>query len=290
MPMARHVLAAGFELTVYARSDAPLRELADLGAGIASSPAEAGGTSEIVLTMLPASADLVRVMGGISGLLQGLRPSSILVDMGTHEPRSAPRFERLCATVGAGFLDAPVSGGEIGAIEGRLSIMVGGPEATFQRVLPVLQAMATTITHIGGIGAGQIAKACNQLVVGSTIEAVAEALVLAARAGVDPARVREAMQGGYAASRVLDVHGARMLQHQFAPGGRVRLHLKDARIVLSTARSVGVPIPGFKPVARALRRLVLEGRGELDHAALVLPIEDDAGVTVNQAQATFDLD
>jgi 2-hydroxy-3-oxopropionate reductase len=234
----------------------------------------------VIVTMLPSSKDLDDVLRQDHGILDGLKPGAIVVDMGTHEPASARIFEQLVATRRASFLDAPVSGGDVGAESGTLSIMVGGSERTFRRALPVFRAMGTTVIRIGDTGSGQIAKACNQLVVGSTIEAVAEALVLAYRAGVDPSKVREALGGGYAASRVLDVHGERMLQRRFRAGARVRLHLKDAEIVLSTARALGVPVPGFRPVARALRQLVREGRGDQDHAALITLIEDGAGVAL----------
>jgi 2-hydroxy-3-oxopropionate reductase len=279
-PMARRVVEAGYPLRVYVRSEAAWDRLDGLAAERHSSPAGLAEASDVILTMLPEARDLQEILTNESGLLQGLVAGTVLLDMGTHDPESSRRFEKLAAARGAWFLDAPVSGGELGATDGTLAIMVGGAEAAFELALPVLRAMGTTIVRMGATGAGQITKACNQLVVGSTIEAVAEALVLAARAGVDPAKVREVLAGGYAASRVLDVHGARMLRHDFQPGGRSELHLKDARIVLSLARSLGVPIPGFAPVARAFRSLVACRRGHLDHAALVTLLEDRSGVVL----------
>jgi 2-hydroxy-3-oxopropionate reductase len=290
LPMARRVAQAGFDVTAYARSDGPVRELVRLGCEAASSPKDLAGRSEVIVTMLPSSRDLDDVLRQKHGILEGLTSGSIVVDMGTHEPASARAFEKLLGRRGVAFLDAPVSGGDVGAQAGTLSIMVGGPEAIFRQALPVLNAMGTTVTRIGDTGSGQIAKVCNQLVVGSTIQAVAEALVLAYRAGVDPSKVREALQGGYAASRVLDVHGERMLQRRFVPGARARLHLKDAQIVLSTARALGVSIPGFRPVARALRQLVREGRGDQDHSALITLVEGATGVILPGADDSSDLD
>ena len=187
---------------------------------------------------------------------------------------------------GIAFLDAPVSGGEAGAIAAGLSIMVGGELEALERVRPVLAAMGSRIVHIGASGAGQITKAANQLVVAATIQAVAEALVLAAKAGVDPARVREALLGGFAASRVLDMHGQRMIDGDFRPGGRSALHLKDARIIQGLARALGSPIPAFDVVASALEILVDRGGGDLDHAALVTLLETEAGLSVAAAAST----
>ena len=196
--------------------------------------------------------------------------------MSTISPIATRAMSARLRENGVGFLDAPVSGGEKGAIEGTLSIMIGGAAEDVERARPLFEAMGKTIVHVGDAGAGQVAKACNQLVVASTIEAVAEALTLAQQAGVDPARVREALMGGFAGSKIMEMHGQRMLDDNFQPGFRARLHLKDARIVLDTAHDLGVPVPAFEPVAAALERLVEEGGGDLDHSALVTLVRQGA--------------
>ncbi len=195
--------------------------------------------------------------------------------MGTHHPAAMPPLAARCAERGVVLLDAPVSGGEVGAIEGSLSIMVGGDAAAFERARPVFEAMGRTIVHVGGSGAGQMTKACNQLIVGATIAAVAEGLTLARAAGVDPAVVRTALTGGYATSRVLDIHGGRMIERNFTPGGRAALHAKDAHIILDTAARLGVDLPVFSVVADRFDRLVAAGGGDLDHSALITLLEAD---------------
>jgi 2-hydroxy-3-oxopropionate reductase len=274
-PMALNVLKAGFPLTVSSRSPAPVEELVAAGARRASDPAEVAAASDVVILMVPATGDVEAVLGGPTGLEAGAREGHIVIVMGTHEPAAVPIWADRLGKAGAELLDAPVSGGEIGAVEGTLSIMVGGPADALQRVEPILAAMGSRIVHIGGHGAGMVAKACNQLVVASEIEAVAEALTLARAAGADPAKVRDALLGGFAASRVLEVHGRRMIERNFVPGGRVSMHEKDARIVLETAREYGVDLPGFRPVEEAFRRLIDQGKGELDHSALITLLEPE---------------
>jgi 2-hydroxy-3-oxopropionate reductase len=228
--------------------------------------------------MLPDTPDVESVLIGPHGVLSDIRPGSLVVDMSTIRPSAARTLADRFAEREVAMLDAPVSGGERGAVAGTLSIMVGGPEEAFARALPILRILGEHVTHVGGAGAGQVAKACNQLIVGAAIQAVGEALVLAAKAGVDPAVVRQALAGGFAGSRVLEAHGARMLEGDFAPGFRSVLHHKDARIVLETARELGAPVPSFAVAARALDALVKAGRGDLDHSALITLLEDDAGV------------
>jgi 2-hydroxy-3-oxopropionate reductase len=274
-PMALNVLKAGFRLTVSSRSPAPVEELVTAGAHRASDPAGVAAASDVVILMVPATADVEAVLGGSSGLLAGSREGLIVIVMGTHEPAVVPTWAERLGKAGAELLDAPVSGGEIGAVEGTLSIMVGGPAAVLEQVRPILEAMGGRIVHIGDHGAGMVAKACNQLVVASEIEAVAEALTLARAAGADPAKVRDALLGGFAASRVLEVHGRRMIERDFTPGGRVSMHEKDARIVHETAREYGVDVPGFRPVVAAFRRLIEQGKGELDHSALITLLEPE---------------
>jgi 2-hydroxy-3-oxopropionate reductase len=277
-PMAKHLLAAGYPLTVHDLVPTAVDELVEAGAARGDSSAQVAGASDVIITMLPDTPDVEAVLFGEGGVAEGVTRGSLVVDMSSIAPVPTRRFAERLAGQGVAMLDAPVSGGEKGAIEAALSIMVGGPEDAFERALPIFQKMGKNVVHVGPSGAGQVTKACNQLVVASTIEAVAEALVLAAKAGVDPAKVREALLGGFASSRILEVHGQRILDGTFAPGFRVRLHRKDARIITETAAELGVPIPGFAPVAEALQRLIDAGRGDLDHSALVTLIEDGAGV------------
>jgi 2-hydroxy-3-oxopropionate reductase len=228
--------------------------------------------------MLPDTPDVELVLFGDRGVSDGIRAGSLVIDMSTIDPSAARRFAERLAERDVAMLDAPVSGGERGAIDGTLSIMVGGPEEAFERALPVLRVLGQSVTRVGDAGAGQIAKACNQLIVASTIQAVAEALVLAAKAGVDPAVVREALLGGFAGSKILEVHGRRMLEGDFTPGFRAALHRKDARIIARVAEELGSPLPSFAVVEAALEALVEAGRGDLDHAALVMLLEDAAEV------------
>ncbi len=268
-PMARHLLEAGFPLTVHSRSPAPVDALVSDGAVRATSPSEVAGVSDVVITMLPDTPDVEHVMLGDDGVAAGAAAGALVIDMSTIDPGPTRAIAEQLGKHGVEMLDAPVSGGERGAIDGTLSIMVGGPDGAFARAQPILQAMGKNIVHVGPSGAGQITKACNQLVVAATIEAVAEALVLAERSGVDPAKVREALLGGFAGSKILEVHGQRMLDRAFEPGFRARLHRKDARIVLDAAQAAGSPIPAFQVVAAQLDRLVDEAdRGDLDHSAL----------------------
>jgi 2-hydroxy-3-oxopropionate reductase len=276
-PMARHLLAAGFPLAVHSRSPGPVEELAAGGARGCSSPAEVASSSDVVITMLPDTPDVELVLLGERGVTEGIRAGSLVIDMSTIDPLATRRFAEVFSGRGVGMVDAPVSGGEKGAIEATLSIMVGGREEDVERAMTVLRKLGTTIVHVGASGAGQIAKACNQLVVASTIEAVAEALALAERAGVDPGKVREALLGGFAGSKILEIHGQRMIDRTFTPGFRARLHLKDARIVQRTAEQVGAQTPAFAVVAEALRRLVEEDGGDLDHSALYTLVSDGDG-------------
>jgi 2-hydroxy-3-oxopropionate reductase len=267
-PMARNLLAAGFDLTVHSRSAGPVDELVQAGASRASSPTEVAAASDVTITMLPDTSDVELVIAGPDGVAAGVAPGSLVIDMSTIDPEPTRTLAASLAERDVAMLDAPVSGGERGAIDAALSIMVGGDAAAFARARPVFEALAKTVVHVGPSGAGQVCKACNQLVVAATIEAVAEALALAERSGVDASKVREALLGGFAGSKILEVHGQRMLDRAFDPGFRARLHAKDARIVLDAARDVGASVPSFAAVAAQLDRLVAEGGGELDHAGL----------------------
>jgi 2-hydroxy-3-oxopropionate reductase len=276
-PMATHLVQAGFPLTVHSRSAGPVDALVELGAARAATPAEVAARADVIVLSLPGLAEVEAVVLGPDGLTTALRPNAVIVDMSTVEPSGARRLATAVGAAHGTFLDAPVSGGEKGAKEATLSIMVGGPLDAFERVQPVLSTLGKTIVHCGESGAGQIAKACNQLVVLSTIHTVAEALVLATAAGVDPALIREALLGGFAYSRVLDVHGQRMLDRDFRPGGTIKQNQRDASIVMATANELGVPLPAFEPVANALQELVNEGSEGLDHSALFLVVERSAG-------------
>jgi len=275
-PMAKNLLAAGFDLTVHSRSDGPVEELVAAGAKRASDPAEVAAASAITITMLPDTPDVEAVLVGSSGVLDGAVPGSLVIDMSSIDPGPTRVMAQAFATRDVAMLDAPVSGGERGAIDAALSIMIGGEDAAVQRAMPVFEALGKNIVHVGPSGAGQVAKACNQLVVASTIEAVAEALLLAERSGVDAAKVREALLGGFAGSKILEVHGQRMLDHTFEPGFRIRLHRKDARIVEEAAASTSTPIPAFAVVATQLQSALDAGDGELDHSGLFVELEREA--------------
>lgn len=268
-PMARRILAAGFPLTVASRSNAAVAELTSAGATPATSPAGVARVVDILVVMVPDTSDFEAVLAGSDGVLAGAHHGLVVCAMGTYRPAAMPALAERCAALGVALLDAPVSGGDVGALDGSLSIMVGGDRAAYERARPVFDALGRTVVYVGESGAGQLAKACNQLIVGATIAAVAEALSLAREAGLDPAVVRDALAGGFAASRVLEVHGRRMIERDFEPGGRASLHAKDARIILDTAALLGLDLPVFAAVADAFDRLVAAGGGDLDHSALI---------------------
>jgi 2-hydroxy-3-oxopropionate reductase len=267
-PMAHHLLQAGFPLIVHSRSPGPVQALAAAGAEAARSSAEVAAASTIVITMLPDTPDVDEVVLGADGVAAGANPGTLVIDMSTIDPGATRRIASELGGRGLAMLDAPVSGGEKGAVDATLSIMVGGNPPDVVRAMPLFECMGRTIVHVGSAGAGQVCKACNQLVVAATIEAVAEAIALAERSGVDAGKVRKALLGGFAASKILEVHGQRMLDRTFEPGFRARLHAKDARIILRAASDVGLEVPGFVPVAQQLDDLVQTGNGELDHSGL----------------------
>ena len=272
-PMAGNLLKAGYRVFAYDVAEAQVEQAVANGAVRADNPRDAAARSEMVITMLPETFIVERVILGEDGVLSGLEPGGIVADMSTS---SIPATKRIAATVrekGRYMLDAPVSGGDVGAAEASLSIMVGGPVEAFQKALPVFQKLGGNITHVGDSGSGQVAKACNQVVVGLTIEAVAEALVFAKKNGADPARIRQAMLGGFAQSRVLELHGRRMLERNFIPGGKVHLHKKDIEIVLEVAKEVGVYMPGSALLAQIWNSLSALGGLNLDHSAVVKAIE-----------------
>jgi 2-hydroxy-3-oxopropionate reductase len=276
-PMARNLLAAGFPLTVYSRSDGPVEALVDAGAARAAGPAAVAEASDITITMLPDTTDVEQVLTGGGGVLEGAAPGSFVIDMSSIDPGPTRVMADAFAAKDVAMLDAPVSGGEKGAIDAALSIMVGGTDDAFARATPVFEALGKNIVHVGPSGAGQVCKACNQLVVAATIEAVAEALLLAERSGVDAAKVREALLGGFAGSKILEVHGQRMLDRTFDPGFRIRLHRKDARIVEGAAAEAESPIPSFAVVTEQLQKAVDAGDGDRDHSGLFAELEREAG-------------
>ena len=275
-PMAGNLLAAGFDVAVHSRSAGPVDELVAAGATRVDGSAAVAATSDITITMLPDTADVEQVLTGPGGVIEGTRAGSIVIDMSSIDPEPTREMAEAFATRDVAMLDAPVSGGEKGAIDAALSIMVGGDDAAFDRARPVFEALGKNIVHVGPSGAGQVCKACNQLVVAATIEAVAEALLLAERSGVDPAKVREALLGGFAGSKILEVHGQRMLDRAFDPGFRIRLHRKDARIVEAAAATTSTPLPSFASVAQQLQRAVDAGDGERDHSALYAELAREA--------------
>ena len=278
-PMARNLLSAGFPVTVHSRSPGPIDELVAAGARRADGPAAVAAASDVTITMLPDTADVEQVLAGEGGVIEGASTGSLVIDMSSIDPGPTRALAAAFAVRDVAMLDAPVSGGQQGAIDAALSIMVGGDEAAFELARPVFDALGKHVVHVGPSGAGQVCKACNQLVVAATIEAVAEALLLAERSGVDAAKVREALLGGFAGSKILEVHGRRMLERTFDPGFRIRLHRKDARIVEAAAAATETPIPAFTAVTAQLQRAVDAGDGDLDHSALYAELAREAGLT-----------
>ena len=283
-PMARNLVKAGYELVVHNRSRGAVDELVAESEAVtaASSAREVAEQVSIVITMLPDSPDVEHVVFGEGGLLEGMREGGLLIDMSTIAPATAIEVSKALAERKASSLDAPVSGGDKGAIAGTLSIMVGGQAADFDRAKPIFEAVGKTIVHVGEAGAGQIVKACNQVVVALNYAAVSEALVLGAKAGVDPEKIVEVLSGGLAASRVLEMRGPTMIEHQFAPGFRVNLHRKDLGIALATGKEHAVPLPVTALVSQFFDMLAAEGHGDLDHSSLLSLFEKFAQHTVGE--------
>ena len=269
-PMARNLLKRGYSLVVQSRSRGPVDDLVAAGATAAASAAEVASRTTRIVTMLPDGPDVEAVLLGTDGVFSSLQPATIVIDMSTIAPAVARRMSREAAARGAVYLDAPVSGGEIGAIDATLSVMIGGDAQAVETVRPILEAMGNPerIIRIGESGAGQICKACNQLVIGGTLAAVGEAFALARKSGVDPGKVRAALLGGFAASRVLEVHGQRILDGNFKPGFPARLYRKDLRIVLDALNEAHAPAPVTALVQQLLSALLAEGRENDDYSAL----------------------
>jgi 2-hydroxy-3-oxopropionate reductase len=275
-PMAQNLRKAGFPLIVYDLLPQATAALVAAGARTADSPRAVAAQTDIVLLCLPDSPDVQAAMRGADGVFAGVKAGQIIIDMSTISPVTARTLAAEATRLGATMLDAPVSGGEIGAIEGALAIMVGGDAAAFAQVMPILQAMGKRILHMGEAGAGQVTKACNQSIIAVTMLGVAEALVLAAKAGVDPALVRQALAGGAAASRVLELHGERFLSHNFQPGFRTRLHHKDLNIALEASRSYAAPLPATALVQQFFTALMARNQADQDHTSLITLIEEMA--------------
>ena len=280
-PMAKHIAAKGYGVVVYNRSRPAIDELVAAGATAADSPADVARRATVIVTMVSDTPDVEAVLTGPQGILDGLQPGSVVIDMSSISPVATKRLAAAVAAKGSSMLDAPVSGGEIGAINGTLSIMVGGDGAALARVRPILECMGNPerIVHVGpASGDGQTCKICNQIAIGGALAGVSEAFALARKAGVDPARVREALLGGFAASRVLEVHGERMLKGNYVPGFRARLYQKDLRLAQEAAGASGVAIPATAVVAQLLNALVASGGADLDYSALGTVLFDLAGL------------
>ncbi|GAB4016702.1 2-hydroxy-3-oxopropionate reductase [Spirosoma migulaei] len=278
-PMALNLLKAGYVVTILSHSKAAAA-LIDAGAQSVTTCKLVAQQSDIIITMLPDAPVVEQVLSGPEGALAGIQPGSLFIDMSTVSPSTATHTYRLMREKGVDALDAPVSGGQVGAETATLSIMVGGTEAAFQRALPVFQAMGKTVVHVGESGAGQTTKACNQLIVGITIQAVAEAFTLAQKAGVDLEKMREVLLGGFAQSRILDLHGKRIINRDFQPGGKLKFHQKDMAIALQIGEDLAVSLKGTALVAAQMDKAVALGLGDLDHSALALLVEANVGPAV----------
>jgi 2-hydroxy-3-oxopropionate reductase len=273
---------SGYELTVHNRSPEKAEELGKEGAAVAATPREVAQKSDVVITMLPDSPQVREVVAGEDGVLEGISEGALLIDMSTISPVVTEELAEALKEMGASMLDAPVSGGDVGAIEGTLSIMVGGEEADFQRAKPLFEAMGKTITHVGPTGAGQVTKAANQVVVALTIEAVSEALVLGSAGGVSPEKILDVLGGGLASNKVMEVKREKFLSHTFEPGFRSELHHKDLGIALAAGREYGVVLPVTAIVDQMLLSMRRKGWGGEDHSALLRIIEDLSQHTIGE--------
>jgi 2-hydroxy-3-oxopropionate reductase len=285
-PMARNLLKAGYPLVVHNRSRGAVEELSKEGAQATASSQEVAARSEVIITMLPDSPDVEVVYSGENGIFAGAKAGMLLIDMSSISPVVARKLAGEAQKLGLDMIDAPVSGGEAGAISATLSIMIGGKPTAVERAMPIFQALGKNIVHVGDAGAGQVTKAANQMVVGTTIAIVSEALVLAAKAGVDPAKVRQALLGGFAQSKILEAHGQKMLDRNFKPGFRIRLHEKDMKIALATGSEYGVPLMVTSQVAQMMTAMKSMGNGDLDHSGLVKFVEELAKTELIQKPAS----
>jgi 2-hydroxy-3-oxopropionate reductase len=280
-PMAGHLIAAGHEVFINTRSKIP-EELANSAAIQCSTPADVASKADIIITMVPDTPDVENVLFGENGIASGLSKGKIVVDMSSISPIATKEFAQKINALGCEYLDAPVSGGQLGAKGATLTIMVGGSDVTFAKVKPVFELMGKNITLVGANGAGQITKVANQIIVALNIEAVAEALVFASKAGADPAKVREALMGGFASSKILEVHGERMIKRTFEPGFRIELHQKDLSLALSSAKSLGVSLPNTATAQELLNSCSAHGGKTWDHSAMVKALEKMANFEIGQ--------
>lgn len=281
-PMAGHLIAAGHSLFLKTRRSVPEALLAAGGTACATAAAVAERADTIIL-MLPDTPDVEQVLFGADGVAEGLSPGKTVIDMSSIAPLATKDFAARIAERGGAYLDAPVSGGEVGAKNAALSIMVGGEPEAFERARPLFEAMGKTVTHVGPVGAGQVAKVANQIIVALTIEAVAEGLLFASKAGADPAKVRQAITGGLATSRILELHGARMIERTFDPGFRIGLHQKDLNLALDGARTLGLSLPATALAQQLFSACVAQGGAAWDHSAMVRALESLANHAVGDA-------
>lgn len=277
-PMAKNLIAAGYALTVYNRSRPGVLELAAAGAMDGASPADVARRSDIIITIVTDTPDVVEVVLGEGGILEGAREGQILIDMSTISPTTTREIAAKCRAKGVAMIDAPVSGGELGAIRGSLAIMAGGPEHAFKQCLPIFDVLGSKAVLVGDHGAGQFTKAANQVILAGTYTAIAEALVLVSKAGLDPAKVVEAIKGGAAASWALEHRAPMMIERNFKPGFYAKLHWKDLKIVSNAAREMNLPLPLAALVTELYTAAIAGGHGDEDHCAIVKVIEKLAGI------------
>ena len=281
-PMAKNLLKAGYRLVVFDTNAAPMKELAAAGAETAASPKEVAEKCDVVVTMLPNSPHVRAVLLGPQGVIEGAGPGKTVIDMSSIAPLASREIASLLSEKGVEMLDAPVSGGEPKAIDGTLSVMVGGKKDVFERCYPVMKSMAASVVRVGDTGAGNVAKLANQIVVALNIAAMSEALVLAAKAGVQPDLVYQAIRGGLAGSTVLDAKAPLVMDRKFSPGFRINLHIKDLGNVLETSREIGVPLPLTAAVMEMMQALKVDGLGDADHCSLVRHYEKMANIEVKR--------
>ena len=281
-PMCGHLLAAGYTVHVYDVVSEAVQEIASRGAVACSNCKEVAQKSDIIIIMVPDTPDVEAVLFGKDGVAEGIKAGSIVVDMSSISPIATKEFAQKLAAMGLKMLDAPVSGGQVGAEKATLSIMVGGQPEVFEQIKPYFELMGKNIIYVGGNGDGQTCKVANQIVVALTIEAVSEALLFASKAGADPAKVRQALLGGFAQSRILDLHGGRILERKFAPGFRIRHQQKDLNLALQSARSLGLSLPGTAVAQELFNAVAAQGGIDLDHSAMVLALETLANHKVTE--------